>query len=76
MTVQVQPDQRDHAKTMSYGLLFGMGAAKLAKDMQVHWLRPCWRASCPCWSATARDSDRQQCSSLPLILDALLNPKP
>jgi len=36
VTLQVQPDQRDHAKTMSYGLLFGMGAAKLAKDMQVH----------------------------------------
>ncbi len=31
--LQVTPQQRDHAKQLTYGLLYGMGAAKLADEL-------------------------------------------
>jgi len=31
--VQVTQQQRDHAKQLTYGLLYGMGASKLADEL-------------------------------------------
>ena len=36
MLVQVTAEQRSHAKSMAYGLLYGKGTAALAADLETH----------------------------------------